>query len=353
MDSSTEHLIARGAETPTARSAQAPTARRRRAPRLLAAALATGVALSGLAACAGSGSGDGAGSATQAEPAVGLADSSGAKVASEDARQGGAASGDSSQSSVGTGSAAAPAAVALQQRRQVRSGQLVVTVKDVDAAAVSVRAAVTAAQGYVQDEQTSTRPRPVSGDRPTDVPALEIDRSVLTVRVPEQSLDRVMEQVSSVGSVRARSQTSTDVTGQYVDTASRVKSQKASVERVRTLLGRAASIGDVVRLESELSRREADLDALEARLAALDDSTTLATLAVTLERPDAVATPSPSDEGFVGGLRDGWHALGASAAVVLQIVGAVIPFAVLLALLGLPLWLVVRRRRSPTPPANA
>jgi hypothetical protein len=319
---------------------------------VLAAALAAGVAFSGLAACASSGADTSGSSSSQAEPAVGVADSSGSKVASDGARQGGDASGGAGEGSAGDGSAAAPGAVALQQRRQVRSGQLVVEVKDVDAAAANVRATVTAAQGYVQDEQTSTRPRTTSGGDPSDVPALEVDRSVLTVRVPEQSLDRVMEQVSGVGSVRARAQASTDVTDQYVDTASRVKSQKASVERVRTLLGRATSIGDVVRLESELSGREADLDALEARLAALDDSTTFATLAITLQRPDAaVAQTSPSDDGFVGGLRDGWHALGASAAVVLQIVGAVIPFAVLLALVGLPVWLVLRRRR-PAPGAR-
>jgi hypothetical protein len=138
-----------------------------------------------------------------------------------------------------------------------------------------------------------------------------------------------------------------------VDTASRVKSQRASVERVRTLLGRATGIGDVVRLESELSRREADLDALEARLASLDDSTTLATLVVTFSRPDTGA-PAPRDEdGFLAGLQAGWHALGASAAVVLQIVGAVIPFAFLLTLVGLPVWLVLRRRRSGSPAPSA
>jgi hypothetical protein len=316
--------------------------------------LAAGVALSGLAACASSGSDDSQASSAQAGPATGVADSSGAKAASGDPRPGEDTSGASDESSAGDSSAAAPGAVALQQRRQVRSGQLVVAVKDVDAAAANVRATVTAAQGYVQDEQTSTRPRPTSANDPSAVPVLEIDRSVLTVRVPEQSLDRVMQQVSGVGSVQARSQTSTDVTGQFVDTASRVKSQKASVERVRTLLGRATNIGDVVRLESELSQREANLDALEARLTALDDSTTFATLAVTLERPDAPAIrTTPSDDGFVGGLRDGWQALGDSAAVVLQIVGALIPFAVLLGLVGLPVWLVLRRRRTTTPPASA
>jgi hypothetical protein len=162
-----------------------------------------------------------------------------------------------------------------------------------------------------------------------------------------------MEQVADVGTVRARSQASQDVTDSYVDTSSRVKSQRASVDRVRALLSRATDIGDVVRLESELARREADLDALEARLAALDDSTTMATLTVTLARPDAIA-PAPKDhDGFVGGLLDGWHALGASAAVVLQIIGAVIPFAVLLALLGLPAWLLLRRRRTSSPAPSA
>lgn len=334
--------------TGTTASAPGPAPTRRQAPRLVVGVLALGVAFGGLAACAGGGSNSSSTSAGSAQSAVGAADRgvSGAEGPAAANPEGDAAK-SSGQSSSGRDGAAAAGPVALQQRRQVRSGELVVVVKDVDTAAASVRATVTAAQGYVQNEETSTRPTRHGGDGPADLPAVEVDRSVLTLRVPQQSLDRVMEQVSAVGSVRSRSQASTDVTDQFVDTASRVKSQKASVERVRTLLGRATSIGDVVRLESELSNREADLESLEARLAALSDSTTFATLAVTLARPDATITPAtPRHGGFVGGLLDGWHALGASASVVLQIVGALIPFAVLLALVGLPVWLVLRRRRT-------
>ena len=46
----------------------------------------------------------------------------------------------------------------------------------------------------------------------------------------------------------------------------RVASQRASVDRVRALLSEARSIGDVVAIESELTRREADLDSLTGRL---------------------------------------------------------------------------------------
>jgi hypothetical protein len=185
------------------------------------------------------------------------------------------------------------------------------------------------------------------------VPAVVVDRSVLTLRVPQQSLDQVMEQVGGLGAVQSRTQASQDVTDQYVDTSSRVKSQRASVDRVRTLLHRATSIGDVVSLESELSRREADLESLEARLAALDDSTTLATLVVSLSRPDTAGPPPVTHHGLVAGLLDDWHALGQSTTVVLQIVGALLPFAVLLALVGLPVWLLLRRRRSGSPAPSA
>jgi hypothetical protein len=342
-----------------------PTRRSRRRHRIVAVALAGGLAVPLFAACAGAGSSNtsSAGSDTAAkavgaaEPAAGSAESRQAADGSQPDRDSKVAEGAGDSMSAGISIAA------LQQRRQIRTGQVSVQVKDVDVAVSSARSFATAAQGFVSDEKTSTRPVEVEPDgtragraastKATDVPPVVVDQSILTLRVPQQSLDQVMQQVGGLGVVRSRSQSAQDVTDSYVDTSSRVKSQRASVDRVRTLLGRATGIGDVVRLESELSRREADLDALEARLASLDDSTTLATLVVTLSRPDTDVPPPSSDDGFVAGLQAGWHALGASAAVVLQIVGALIPFAVLLTLVGLPVWLVLRRRRSGSPAPSA
>jgi Domain of unknown function (DUF4349) len=343
---------------------QQSTRRLRRRHRIAAGALAGGLAMSVLAGCAGSsGSADtSAESDTAAAPAVGAAEPysgaadsrPGAADAQQSGREGSVAGSDKS-------TAAGIGVVALQQRRQIRTGQISVQVRDVEVAVSSARSFATAAQGFVSEEKTSTRPvdeapEAREGDRggptsPTNVPSVVVDQSVLTLRVPQQSLDQVMGQVGGLGVVRSRSQSSQDVTDSYVDTTSRVKSQRASVDRVRTLLSRATGIGDVVRLESELSRREADLDALEARLAALDDSTTLATLVVTFSRPGADEPAPQTRDGFVGGLADGWQALVASTAVVLQIVGALVPFAVVLALVGLPVWLVLRRRRAgpPTP----
>jgi Flp pilus assembly protein TadB len=179
---------------------------------------------------------------------------------------------------------------------------------------------------------------------------------MLTARVPNQSLDAVMAAVARTGTVLSRSQTSDDVTSQYVDTQSRVRSQTASVERVRALLAKATTIGQVVQIEGELSRREADLESLEAQLKALQNQTALSTLTVDLASTRAPAPPAKNDSGFLAGLSAGWTALLASLTVLLTVLGALLPFLVVLALLGIPVLVWARRQRAAraagSPPAD-
>ena len=88
----------------------------------------------------------------------------------------------------------------------------------------------------------------------------------------------------------------------------------------------------------------------------LADQTSLSTITVYLEQkaaPVKVAKKEQADEaGFLAGLEGGWSALAAFATVVATIVGALLPWLVVLAIVGLPTWLVARRlaRRRPPPP---
>ena len=85
--------------------------------------------------------------------------------------------------------------------------------------------------------------------------------------------------------------------------------------------------------------------------------TDLATIEVTLVSPDRVVEPSKDDDdlGFASGLRGGWDAFVGITLVVLTVLGALVPFAVVGALVGVPLLLVWRNRRRPdaVPPAPA
>ncbi len=301
------------------------------------------VSVSVVAALALAGCSGGGGATASAGSASSAGEGSGADSA---AAQPFAASKGAAPASARVDAAAADPA-ALGGRRQVRTADLGLQVDDLRVAAARVRALATAAKGYVQDEKTSTDPAPVplpaDGDVRTPQPT---GQSVLTLRVPEQGLDRLMDQVAGLGRQVSRGQSSDDVTDRYVDVASRLRTQRESVARVRVLLDKATTIGQVVQVESELTRRQADLESLEARLAALADQSTLATLTVSLSPKRVAAATAVQPGAFVEGLRGGWQAMLASVAVALRVLGALLPFGVLAALVGVPVMVFMRRRRT-------
>ena len=78
----------------------------------------------------------------------------------------------------------------------------------------------------------------------------------------------------------------------------------------------------------------------------------MSTVGVTFVTAANVVVPEEDSSGFLGGLKSGWKAfLGASG--VLTVLGAVLPFAVLLAIVVVPLLWWQRRRRAQRPPAPA
>ena len=127
---------------------------------------------------------------------------------------------------------------------------------------------------------------------------------------------------------------------------------QASVERVRALMTQATRLADIVTLEAELSRREADLEATQTQLAALDDAVSMAPVEVRLSTDEKVLEEADDDTGFLAGLSAGWTAFTGSVTVLLTVFGAVLPFAVVLALVLVPLLVWLRRRTPGTPVAT-
>ena len=223
-----------------------------------------------------------------------------------------------------------------------KSASLDLRVKNIDAAAAQVRAIATGLQAQVLSEQIGTGGSggPVPLQSKSD--ALS-DFGTLTLSVPADRLDTALDQLTRIGTVQQRNMSTQDVTAQYADTGSRLKTMRASVERVRALMAQAKDIGQVVVLEGELSRREADLESLESQLSTLKNSVERSTLTVSLSTP---GHESVSNTGFVAGLRSGWDAFTASARGLFTVIGAVLPFVVFFALVAAPFVWWLRRRRA-------
>jgi Domain of unknown function (DUF4349) len=222
-----------------------------------------------------------------------------------------------------------------------KTASLSVQVKNIDAAAAQVRSIAAGLQAQVLNEQIGTGapggPVPLLGR--SDVAS---GFGTLTLSVPADKLDAALDQLARIGTtVLQRNLSTQDVTAQYIDTSSRVKTMRASVDRVRALMVQAKDLGQVVALESELSRRQGDLESLESQLDALNNSVERSTLSVSLSTP---GTAPVAQAGFVAGLRSGWDAFIASARGLFTAIGAVLPFALFFALLATPMLWWVRRR---------
>ncbi|MEU1407120.1 DUF4349 domain-containing protein [Streptomyces sp. NPDC005728] len=214
----------------------------------------------------------------------------------------------------------------------IRTASLTVEVKDVPKALDEARTTAESAGGYVGNETTS---RDSEGH----------ERTRVVLRVPTAKYDEVLAGLQGTGKLVERSAKAEDVTDQVVDVDSRIRSQRASVARIRELMDRATKLSDVVTLEGELSSREADLEALLAQQASLKDRTSLATITLSLsETPVKKAASEDDTPGFVDALAGGWHVFVTMLRWIALALGAVLPFAALAALLVL-LWLRVVRPR--------
>ncbi|MEW1953408.1 DUF4349 domain-containing protein [Terrabacter sp. NPDC080008] len=191
---------------------------------------------------------------------------------------------------------------------------------------------------------STARSTPGSAGSPApSVPQVGVDQARMVLNVPSKALDEVLTQLSALGAVSYRSSQSEDVTDTYIDTKARIQPLQDGIERVRALLAKTTDLQQVITLESELSRRQADLDSLTQRLAQLDAETT--TSDVTVSMWTDATPPAQTAPGFIGGLHSAWDSLLGSLTVVLTGLAALLPWLVLLTPLVL-LGLRVRRRRG-------
>ncbi|TXS46602.1 DUF4349 domain-containing protein [Streptomyces sp. uw30] len=239
----------------------------------------------------------------------------------------------------GSGAGKATAPVKVPATHIIRTASLTVQVKEVPNALDEARTTIENAGGYVGDE-TTTR----------DDEGHEHTRVVL--RVPVDRYAEVLADLEGAGKLIERSAKAQDVTDQVVDVESRIKSQRASVARIRELMDQATRLSDVVTLEGELSSRQADLESLLAQQASLKDRTSLATITLSLSETPVKKAAKDDDPGFVDALAGGWNAFVTMVRWLAVAFGAVLPFAAVAALLVL-LWLKVLRPRLPRRPATA
>lgn len=229
-------------------------------------------------------------------------------------------------------------------REVVSTATVTLRADDIAAAKEQAAAVVDGSGGYVFGEQGQF------GDNPS---------VTLTLKVPPERFRSTLAGLGRLGTVDRQDVTTDDVTEQVIDLDSRIASAEVSVDRVRGFLDRANNVIEISSFESELLRRETDLEKLRGQKRSLDGRIDLATIVLTVQPPVPVAETATSEPnelpGFLEGLAAGWRVFLSAGTVLLATLGLLVPFAPIIALIGLIVWF--RRgassgRRRPQAPAR-
>jgi hypothetical protein len=236
--------------------------------------------------------------------------------------------GSGGQGGTGTTARLAPASSIIY------TAQLTVRARDVSLAAAQAAQIAGGAGGYVSSETVTVNP-----DHPSEATA------TVQLKIPVAAYSATLGQLGHrLGSQLALQQQAQDVTQRVADVNSQVTSDQAAIAQLRALLSHAGSVGDLLSVQNQINSEESNLESMQAQQRALSHETSYATVTLTVLGPKAkpVLHRPKAPPTLAGGFGAGWHALRVAVSWTLAFLGAIAPFAVVLAVAG---YVVYRGRR--------
>jgi len=168
----------------------------------------------------------------------------------------------------------------------------------------------------------------------------------LTLRIPTNRLDAVVEDLRALGTVDEYKTTASDVTNQVTDLDARISTLRASTERIEALLVEAKDITDIIKLEDELASRQGELESLEAEQRGLTDQVSLSTIELSLTTVPVVIVEDDSPATFFDGLASGWNGLTNFISAALVVFGVLLPWLIVMALIAIGIVAAVRMQNA-------
>lgn len=158
-------------------------------------------------------------------------------------------------------------AAATEGRVIIRTGDLSLVVESVPGSIDDITNIAVSSGGWVVNSQLT-----------------QTFRGSISIRVPAARFDDVVEQLENLSTdINFVTTTSQDFTEEFTDTTARAKTLRDTLERLHVLYERAFSVEDAITIQKEITSVQGDLEALEARLSFLSQSSAFSLISVFLE----------------------------------------------------------------------
>ena len=125
-----------------------------------------------------------------------------------------------------------------------------------------------------------------------------------TIRVPEANLNFFLAGVEGIATVTNKTVGEEDVTMNYVDTETRIKTLQIEQERLLSLLEKADDLEYIIKLEERLSEVRYNIESYQSRLRTYDDKITYSTVTIYVYEVTRVQEKTP--ETLLERIKNGW-----------------------------------------------
>lgn len=224
------------------------------------------------------------------------------------------------------------------ERKLIRTVSMNVETTEFDALITSIQENVSRLKGYIQQSD-------ISGNSITEQGRSSGRYGSMTIRIPADSLNDFVTQVEADGNVTYKSENVSDVTLQYSDVESRLKTLRTEQERLWELLAIADTTEAIIALEERLTEVTIEIESSESRLRYLDNSVTYSTVTLSIDEVDTESPTQPENifqqirRGFSQNLSSLLSFL--SAAVIGILSGS--PTLIFILLMALLTWLLFKK----------
>lgn len=121
-----------------------------------------------------------------------------------------------------------------------------------------------------------------------------------TARVPAEKFEDAIESIGDIGVLKERSVSSTDVSEQYYDLATRLNNKRIMKEKLEKYLSQAKDVKDMLQIEVELNNTITDLENMTGRMKRLTGQIDYSTINVNAVLPygqkgSSISKPKLSD----------------------------------------------------------
>jgi hypothetical protein len=166
-------------------------------------------------------------------------------------------------------------------RLVIKNGDLALMVENVNAALHRITTIAAQYDGYVVSSETTT-----DGPYPT---------GTTTVAVASDNFEAAMNDLREIGmKVLHDSATGQDVTSEYVDLESRLRSLEATRDRITTFLEDARNVDEALTVNEQLKQIELQIEEVKGRMTFLAGRSAYSTITISLREPDPKLTPTPT-----------------------------------------------------------